>query len=507
MQSQIKIGPNFFRKEKDAYSNWRTATAREFLQNCLDARGTKHVFVSVCDVHDEVELVVENDGEPMTEDIIVNKLLSLGESGKDFVGTVGGFGLAKTLLYMSNLRYEIHSGDNLVVGSGGDYTLTKREFFKGTKSTVWFAQEDELSAKLTKAFVGLIALSQRPNVNFSVNGDPVEGNLKKGAHRRDFTWGSIYTNNSFPNRIVVRIGGIPMFTKYTSLDKCVVVELTGTSGNVLQSNRDGLKWEQQDQLDEFIRQLTVDKHTALRNTPVTEYIHYDGDRFVAREGRSNVAALINAAYEAVQEPVEIPEEGEQLAPGVAATVLAEIGHSEQHVESPSRVLIPVNEGIQLFDDMPKLPTISHEFVIKNQTGLSVPDHFRPESFSAYSSRLVKIWAATLLEIHRLFCNRDDFAVGFIFDDSREAEYETGGPYNTVYYLNPATIRTNTLNGGRSLAKRWKLTSAGKYALLMTAVHEFTHTQIQEHDEDYANALTTNAAVVLGNIKKFHRCFR
>jgi hypothetical protein len=152
--------------------------------------------------------------------------------------------------------------------------------------------------------------------------------------------------------------------------------------------------------------------------------------------------------------------------------------------------------------------LTHEFIVKNTTGMEVPAHYQPHAFSSYSIRLTKVWAKTLLVLHELFGREASFSVGFIFDEDREAEYEGAGEYDQVFYLNPITVVRQGNSSSRSFAKRWKLTPAGKYAILSDAIHEFTHSLgYTGHDECYSSKLTELMGVVLTNIKKFYPCFR
>ena len=68
------------------------------------------------------QIAVSNDGHPMTEDILVNKFLTLGGSAKD--GGVGGFGKAKEVLICCHLRLVHPHRPLLAEGEGGDYQLT-----------------------------------------------------------------------------------------------------------------------------------------------------------------------------------------------------------------------------------------------------------------------------------------------------------------------------------------------------------------------------------------------
>lgn len=493
---RVKIGPSFFAKEKQEYSDWRWSWVREVLQNSIDARGTTAVSLDFSvNNNEEVVATAMNNGEVMTRDVLENKLLSLGESGKNFDGAVGGFGKAKILLYYTNLRYEIRSGHHVVTGSGGDYSIKEvTEPFQGTMSIVTMNNEAGLVDGLINKSRQYIQQCQRPDVNFTVNGESVTGNLKKGSRRREFDWGTVYTNKSFPNLLIVRLDGMPMFTQYIDNERCVVVELHGKSGDVLTANRDGLQWEQRRQLQEFVRQLSVDSITALKDTHTTTYTHYRGDRLKAKDAKGNMAAFIGAAYANVQKaPVAAPGEVEAV-----------LGVGEPVRLNEQREVVEFEEGGLM---TAKQPTISHEFLIRSELGkMMIPEHFTPDAFSEYSARLVRIWASLMLEIHMLFGNTDDFGVGFVFNETAEAMCEKTASYGTVFYVNPAVIKYNSF-GGRSLAKRWKLNSAGKFMLLMDAVHEYCHLQVMEHNEEYAAHLTNVAAVVVQNLKRFHKCYR
>src|SRR5262245_20842128 len=103
---QIKIGSEFFAKAKNDYEDWRWALIREFMQNSIDC-GSDRIEISVIETNGSTILSVVNNGDPMTEDILVNKLLCLGGSGKNFQDAVGGFGKAKELLYCCHAGYSI----------------------------------------------------------------------------------------------------------------------------------------------------------------------------------------------------------------------------------------------------------------------------------------------------------------------------------------------------------------------------------------------------------------
>lgn len=480
----VQIGPEFFAKSKNDYSDWYFALMREFAQNSIDC-GSKTINI---DIHEEdgvVRVVVKNDGEPMSKSILVDKFLALGASGKDFVGTVGGFGRAKELLVFCHESYEIHTGSILASGKGAGYDLTKAPYFHGTKTTIMV---DGCALKLVNGAHEFAEQCQW-NGEFYVNGCRLNTNLKKGSRRRDFGWATVYTNKSFKNRMIIRIDGMPMFSRHISLDCCVIVEVNRSSGEALQSNRDGLKWEYQRKLDSFIDELTVDKRSALRDTPVTTYHHFDGDKQRCGGTKEAMYDLVTAAYATVPDVVDHDEETDTIAVDQCTNY-----DDNRTIESETKLRRTDNQ-------------CSFEFIVKNNTNLAVPSYFLPSNFSAYSKKLAGVWIKCLLELHRMFDYDDTFSVGFILDETREAEVENNdNRYGRVYYINPAVIKEQPISRSRSLKKRWKFNNAGYYALLVDAVHEFVHREHSYHDEDYAGKLTETMGIVIANKRRFHHCF-
>lgn len=109
----------------------------------------------------------------------------------------------------------------------------------------------------------------------------------------------------------------------------------------------------------------------------------------------------------------------------------------------------------------------------------------------------------LLELHQLLDHSASFAIGFLFDEDSQAEYEEGR-FGPVYYINPAVVMRQR-SGSRSLRKRFKLTE--RHRLLSIAVHEIVHgLGNSRHDEDYAGRLTDVMGLVMANLRRFNKCF-
>lgn len=492
IMANIKIGPSFFKNEFSCYSNWHWAWVREILSNSMDC-GSDTIKMHIKESGSGTWASVENNGQPMTEEILVNKLLALGESGKNFQnGSVGGFGKAKIIILFCHQSYSIRTGTIEVKGVGGDYEITRDlPYFHGTRTDVFMS--GDYVDKLTDNTRTFCEYAQWKG-SISLNDEQLKCSLAKGSPRRELSFGTVYTNKSFENRLIVRIGGIPMFHHYTSMDRCVVVELSGTSAQTLTSNRDGLVSTYRHALDAFINELTVDKRKALK-VHQPKYHHFAGDKL-----KIDVEEKLEKCVEKNTSRGRI-EVGEVYGGSIMASV--ETIQSSVFVQSPQSPQQPLSKLLQ-----PRRRSLSFEFIIKNETELKVPDYYRPDhpSFGTYSKKLAKIWGCLLIELHRQYKRSDEFAIGFSFDEEYEALHETTDLFGCVYYINPAIIVSQNYSSSKSFKKRFMLTERDR--LISIAAHEFVHgLGYSGHNDEYANKLTEVFALVLRERKKFNWCFK
>jgi len=481
----VGIGPQFFRKSLNDYSNWLWALPREAMQNSMDAPHSKNIHVWIEPKDGNTLFSWGNDGAPMEREELEGKLLTLGESGKEFKGTVGGFGAAKLILLFAHLEYEIITGNWYVRGSGGNYTIEERPYYAGTHTKV-LVQGNHF-ADLLGNIRGFMFQAQWSG-SVKINGEEWTQNLRKGSRRRDFDWATIYTNKSIHNRLVVRTNGIPMFYRHINCDgRCVVVELKAGGADVLQSNRDSLKSNYQQQLDAFIDEITVNKVSAFRDdAPV--YTLYVGDKIHSTPiAEETLEHIISAAYATIPEHTD----DEPIGNVIVDTEVV-------YAQAPRST----------FSQPMKRSKINYEFIIKNDTGMMIPTHYLPSEFSEYSDKLVKIWAKVLLTMHDLFNKQGEFSIGFVFDEMAAAEFEFTPKYGDVYYINPVAIKKQKGTNSRSMAKRYKFNAAGRWAIVADALHEFVHGAIglEGHDELYSTMLTELTGVVLREKQRFNCCF-
>jgi hypothetical protein len=267
---------------------------------------------------------------------------------------------------------------------------------------------------------------------------------------------------------------MPMFEQWVSLDRCVILELDGSSVDCLTSNRDGLVYSIRRQLDSFIDELSTDKKRALKDKR-SRYEKFDGARFSHAVSRGVSARdIVGERSQPVLSRVE--------AGGAAAALSTSWSEAEP---------VPVSQ-------------LCEEFILKNETDLKIPDYYRPDhaSFGAYGRKLARIWGRLVLELHRVLELEATFAIGFVFDEDSEAQFENGD-YGIVYYLNPAKIVQGS--SSKSFKKRFKLTERNR--ILAIAAHEVVHgLGFARHDDEFASKLTDVLGRVMDERKRFNWAF-
>ena len=492
--AHVAIGPDFFQHAFRDYADPYWAIVREFLQNSIDC-GSGNIRMTCIEDGGNTTLTVENDGSPMTREILIEKLLCLGGSGKSFEGSsVGGYGKAKEVLYFCHRSYEIQTGDMLVSGSGAVYDISTVPYFHRTRSKI--VLNGLRKDKLQRAFMQFVSYGQWGG-NLVWNGESHKADLRKGSPRRDLGFGMVYTNRAHKYRMVVRMHGMPMFVEYTGLDRCVVVELTGKSSEVMTSNRDGMVNPFAHELSSFVTELSVDKRSALKRNKGPKYTQYRGTKLV-NTSRLDVAAVVAIDAPSIHPNARTVSDGEEVQEPV---------YHEDVDRGPGVHAAAYTTSFGTPEPRRRVVTLGTNFILKNETDLKVPAHFDPGSgeFSSHSVKLTRIWGRIMVEMHRLFDVGAEFSIGFIMSEDCAAEHESG-TYGDVYYLNPAVVVEQQNSTSKSFKKRWALTDRDD--LIMAGLHEFVHgIGKRQHDELYACKLTDMAAKVMKHRNRFNWCFK
>lgn len=517
----VAISRRFFVEALKDYSDWQYAFIREFFQNAIDCKSNT-VTINVnrlLDGDGDTNVEIINDGRVMSREVLEGKLLTLGETTKGDDET-GGFGVAKTILYFAHIGYTIHSGNTKVCGNGGSYDVhIVEEKINGTYNRVTLSGdqvEDITNAVLKFAQYG------QWNGTIILNGERHECKLKKGAFRRDLGFAKVYTNNSYPYRLVVRAGGQPMFVETITYKKCVIVELDDPAKKYLTSNRDGLTYPYRSNLSSFIQELASDGHSALSQRDETTYTVFDGLWVTkAQEKAKKKSEEVTEAEAEVEAEVEeyetaktVTEEGVlDVSPEAQQVRQAERVERNEPVAAYTQVNVEdMVESPAALKPVPKRGPDGYRFVLKNTTSMKVPRYLVPGSMSSYGERVLRYYRKCVQEAMRQLNVTGDFSVGFLLSDDTEGQFEPSSRYGSVFFINPMKVVSQKYSNSRSFKLRYKLNAAGKWAIASVAIHEVCHALQRKggwggaHDETFSLILTQALAKALQNRKDYASCF-
>ena len=301
----VSVPAEFFRGELRVYSDWRTAFARELIQNSLDAGATR-IDIDITEqvrgtLRDDsiaagpaavvaggsgAQVRFVDDGSGMSRRTLEEVFFALGRTTKTDpgAGAIGGFGRARMILCFAQDAYRIRTRDQVVFGRGGDYTLTDAPTVglspvEGTEFVI--DTIDTTPSELVSAFRRLIGTCALP-VPVYLNGDLLSAPVPAGRARRVLrdpegrAWASVYVASSnqayLPGQLVgamhgaahVRVAGLTMFTRWLPTADRICVELRpGRAREVLSASRDTLIGRFEAQLDEFVSQLASNRQHAF----------------------------------------------------------------------------------------------------------------------------------------------------------------------------------------------------------------------------------------------------
>ncbi|MBT7350585.1 ATP-binding protein, partial [candidate division WWE3 bacterium] len=308
MQHQITVSPEFFKKERNNYTNWKFAFWRELFQNSIDGKASV-ISITAASNGDSVVVQFSDNGVGFSAEVRDSVYFCLGKTNKGGVGDVGGFGKARIVVCFSQNSYSIASRDWKVNGEGGSYEIhdSSSGWYGNTRGCLVTVNVDAEMEEMDRALQSYLRASQLI-CKIKVNG--TEWN--EWCHRRRLTqrlsFGNVYVNKSggmHQGYVVVRVNGIPMFTRYTGIKSQVVVEIDADkSRDVLLSNRDMLHSKYQTELDEFIRKISIDTVSGLRKNR-TKWVVCGGRKAKVTRRKRKVSKTITPNTTAKLNPVAV----------------------------------------------------------------------------------------------------------------------------------------------------------------------------------------------------------
>jgi hypothetical protein len=454
----IKISPRFFRKELDNYGDWYQAFWRELFQNSVDA-GCSTIRIAVRDHGDGlISTIFDDDGPGMSLKTLRDVYFNLGETGKDGVSSIGGHGRARILTCFAHERYQIRTQSSLCSGEGGSYEIAEQAYYHGCAVSVWMKESATSMRSRLSNFLNMCDIKQE----VFLDGQPMTCRLKVGRARRRLSFGSVHLTEEYSNRLIVRVRGVVMFTRYIGFDGGVVVEVNPSKAlETLQLSRDSLKQEAQLELDQFIQSINVDKRSIRRNALDNREEWYGSGR------RSRLAVSeacpVSGAYVASTTPPGV------LSPMLSLKEAAEAG-------TLMRVLAPQADVVCSATD--------HGYGVlyenANARLVAASKAFLPDRISGNRLKMLKAWAAVVewvvAKAEKLWGTEILFLPGLVF--SPEAHGMRAGRDVNMICINPL---------GNDLKLQYTHRSLG--AMYGIALHECAHIPERFHDEDYAARLT------------------
>ena len=564
---QVLRAPKLFWQTRrlDGHRDWPFAFWRELFQNSVDAKA-RNIEISIGRVPrsgvfdrpspggEVIQVVFADDGTGMTEDTIKNVFLEPGRSTKGSgSGAIGGFGTARTLLCFSQDRYEIHTNGLVVEGDGSEYILSSREVaarrasthgldrfaanierFGERKGCIFvidvdpheseYAWRNVNESQLRRKLFELLEMSDLRLDSITLDGEKIAvANLKKGQARTKLSasgfpdFGTVHVSRSDKATqkgfVVVRVNGLAMFKERVGLDDIqVVLELDASrTRQLLTDNRDGLKDGPDMALQDFLRDLTVNRREALRDK--------SGDKEWTLEGELGDISVKPEKLEQVERSlasIEIhgtaasAENDLRLSAG--KTPMPDSGSSD--MENEVGHLAQRGRGIPgLHDFHMHVENIKGNPVLENAVRRWQPKYWRKQGESLAgrgreSHELLAAWTAACANAlgyvaalrPKILQGRGviPFVPGFIIS-GKNSESTVRGLHKILPDNRHALLVNPILEDGKIAYDLRRLRDGeGKFGLqtlVHVAIHEACHVIARSHNDEYANLLTSVAASV------------
>lgn len=509
-QRSITIGREFFITALKDYSDWNIKWWREAVQNSVDAGGQNIHLGATVQENGDILVYCDDDGRGMDEDTIINKFLVLGATTKVAgSGAAGGFGKAKELILLPWIAWSLHSRDRIVEGAGIDYSIKEAPYRQGTRLEVLMAPDKMTDGPVA---IGFLEKCYLPHINFTVNGKPIQANLRGEVLVTDIPdKAEIYFTPSSQKSsyMYVRTKGLYMFSRYIGeVPGHILAELTGPSIELLTANRDGFRdYTTARGIESWAEKFAKDTMSALKNKAGMIRKKYLGTgKFRAKRVESalleeigpSTTKLSESSVDRVTEALSEYAKFEQER-GAAADIVSSPGASmiaamlDQRYRGASHIEAAIKQLVWQPDF----------FLINEIEDYKVPKKFFPETMTPRVHKLIKSWTELCRYVMMQLGSTEPFGVGFVFshtmgaaalpdeDDDNKTSWLMINPFKNVY------DRDAIWSPSQEDDLKW---------LYAAAIHECTHIadDMQYHDESFAAALTRNMARCADGYRKIRQ---
>jgi len=477
---QIQISNEFFKKERNNYTDWPFAFWRELFQNSIDA-GAKNIDISTKQTDEDHTFVSFNDdGCGFTSETRDNVFFCLGKTDKG-EGTIGGFGKARIVVCFSQHNYQIISQDWRCTGSGSSYEIHPfKGYYKGC-SVIVDVDTSDLHPRMKDNSIEVAFIecclydylnTTQMNCRVTINGIVYSGGLHKRRLAKRLSFGYIFTNKSgrFKGYLVVRVSGVTMFKRYIGGSSVqVVLEIDPkNSREVLLSNRDMLHQEYQDELDKFTQMLAVDKTSALRDN-YQRFYFYQGSPKITRRKIERKEVPGHKEIKQWQYIIKPKIAAFTVPPRATSTNIPDIKYQDANYKIdaliPSAIVISETRN-------PKVRRVVSKYNPVNW-----------DDGGGNRKKLLRQWSTIcdfVVGEYLGYAKRDELSwrPGFVFSDDSDAMYFMDSTSVACFMLNPVDKDGKIIYGLRS-KDSWK-------KMLIRACHEVSHFVETYHDERFVS---------------------
>lgn len=492
---QISVPSDFFSGELRVYGDWRTAFARELLQNATDARPSR-IDISFSNVTTDTgthgRVTFTDDGHGMSRQVLEDVFFALGRTTKTDGDSIGGFGRARIIICFAQKSYTLRTGNLLVNGCGGEYTITETtDRIRGCEFTIDLI--DETYDRVRDAFTRLLD-SCAITIPVYVDGNRFHTQPRPDRATRVLrdssgsAWAKVYATGNGYGVIQVRVHGLLMFHRYVNGNDNVILELEPSRArDVLAASRDNLHTVYGDQLDKFMADLAQNRRKALRPPAQPLDLHVGGGGFLVSD------AVRPAACETPTEDVITPDGNVLTLPASTPQQGVTVRPANQAAYTNLAAGIGVSDGLFAVDE-PQVPDLGFDvFLLAESNDARVrrlTKQWNPAGWDhrtgARRRALLLTWKAAVgycvdvLLKQKPHLERVAWTVGWTFDTDVEAVHK-GSENGHVLALNPVFD-----DGSRKYSVSAR---KDRMKLLAIAAHEVTHIIEGDHNEAFASHLT------------------
>lgn len=527
---QVAVPVEFFKKERNIYSNWRLAFWRELFQNAIDAAASRIDIIIGQDRlngQDVTFVQMTDNGCGMDRQTLDDVYFRLGASTKGSdADSIGGFGRARLLTCFSMASYMIKTGTTHTIvasGIGGSYDVVEHTDKPAPGGCIFSVYVDDATVVQMLASLNVYLSESRLSVAVTVNGERRRTLNRFGRESRALfinvahpdgqpvkqEFAKVYVTKSGEiekNKVVVRVNGCSMYSIGTPANAYVVVEIVpNLSRKVLTANRDGMHYEYERILRRYLDELAVDTKSATRPAVRRLTKMVKGGRGFRRMNRESFqpkkpvpAAIVAQAVQAVLgTPAAVAHAGfvGSLGSGgvpISASPVA----SQEPMDGGS--LFRQGTHSEIDDRQSDMPNVYIDDDTENSVVRRVIDEYDPVNWhpiwrggnkinrGGTKRKVLMFWEIACEEAVRALLSIDKdtdeivWGVGWTFSDTNKASHvETGGAH--MLCLNPVD------QGGRL---NFAITDrVDRKRMMALAKHEAAHIGQSWHDESFANRLT------------------